>query len=315
VLDRRLAGFADVNRETALMFGARHAQVGVLSSPASSDAKANNFAVIFINAGLIHHVGPNRLHVRLARALAAAGVASLRLDLSGVGDSPPRADHLSIYELVRREPGEAMDALAERGFRRFVLVGLCSGAYSAFHVACDDARVAAAVMIHPEDLSLDGTTAGTDLSAAWSRRYWTNSVFRPRAWLNLLSGRVNYRRLLETVARRFKAPSEVSTGLGRGGLRSRMLQAMHSRNLTLLFISSSDDVSREYLDLILDSQTLRQAPTGALQRQTIDECDHLFTRLEDQRRLVDFLVPWTTALASASAASPGQRFSTTMSPK
>ena len=87
--------------ETPLLFGPAQSQVAVLNAPPSG---TNDLAVIFVNAGLIHHIGPNRLHVLLARALGRQGVASLRIDLSGVGDSAPRADHLSIYELVRREP-------------------------------------------------------------------------------------------------------------------------------------------------------------------------------------------------------------------
>jgi alpha/beta superfamily hydrolase len=276
--------------ERILAFGPQRSQVGVLTPAA--DGGTTGMAVIFINAGLIHHIGPHRLHVQAARALSGRGVASLRIDLSGIGDSAARADHLPIHELVRQEPIEAMDALAAEGFTRFALVGLCSGAYSAFHVACTDPRVMAAVMINPEDLSINSSADSHDQSAAWARRYWTHSVFRPRAWLNLLSGRVNYRRLLETLARQFKGPAGSDAPGASGGLRADMLLAVRSRPLKLLFLSSVDDVSREYLDLILDGDTVSQAPEGALQRQVMDDCDHLFTRLQDQRRLVALLLDW-----------------------
>lgn len=294
----RIAERGPVSGESVLRFGPQRSQVGILNSPGDVAAGNADLAVIFINAGLIHHVGPNRLHVRLARALAAAGIASLRIDLSGIGDSPPRADHLSIYDLVRREPLEAMDGLAEHGLRRFVLVGICSGAYSAFHVACHDARVVAAVMINPEDLSLDGSNAGAEQSVAWARRYWTNSLFRPRAWLNLLSGRVNYRRLLSTLSSQFKSSAAAQGTPPRSALQSDMLQAMLSRRLALLFLSSGDDVSREYVSLLLEDGNLSQAPVGALHREVLEECDHLFTRIEDQRRLVELLVSWTTKLST-----------------
>ena len=35
-------------------------------------------AVIFLNAGVLHRVGPHRLHVTLARRLAARGLPALR---------------------------------------------------------------------------------------------------------------------------------------------------------------------------------------------------------------------------------------------
>ncbi len=281
-------------REMPLRFGPTRSLVGMLNTPA--DPAPGQLAAIFINAGMIHHIGPNRLHVQLARALAAVGVASLRFDFSGMGDSPHRVDQLSIYDIVRREPVEAMDALAQHGFERFVLVGMCSGAYSAFHAACDDTRVAAAIMINPEDLAIEATGESAVQSAAWARRYWSNSLFRPRAWLNLLSGRVNYRRLVETLARQFKASP--GAGAGHASLQARMLQAVQARPLALLFLSSQTDVSVEYLDLVLDRETLAQAPDNAIERRTLADCDHLFTRLEDQRRLREFVVPWIASAAT-----------------
>jgi pimeloyl-ACP methyl ester carboxylesterase len=255
-------------------------------------------AVIFINAGLIHHVGPHRLHVRLAHGLAAHGIASLRLDLSGIGDSPPRTDHLPIHDLVRREPADAITALSGLGLRRFVLIGLCSGAYSAFHVACDDERVTAAVMINPESL----TGAADDQSAAWVHRYWSRSALRPRAWMNLITGKSNYRRMLQTLAGaaarlwRTSPPDGAAPADPQAALRARVVELLGSRPLRLLFVSSEHDVSREYLDLLFDRFTLAQLPANSLQRHTQVDSDHLFTREVDQRGLVKTLIDWLTGI-------------------
>ncbi|CAN5304297.1 hypothetical protein BH11PSE10_BH11PSE10_06130 [soil metagenome] len=292
-------------REKPILFGPTRSLVGILNAPEKpSTALGGEFAVIFINAGLTHHIGPNRLHVQLARALEAVGIASLRFDLSGLGDSPYRRDQLPIYALVRREPCEAMDELTRRGFRRFVLIGMCSGAYSAFHVGCDDERVAAAVMINPEDLSIGESGEAGDQSAAWARRYWSNSLLRPRAWLNLLSGRVNYRRLIETLTRQLKSTGRSGANHARSQLKAGILQAVQARPLTLFFVNSQNDVSVEYIDLVLDAETVSLAPQGALQRQVIGDCDHLFTRLEDQQRLRDLLIPWLAALARETPRTP-----------
>ena len=63
---------------------------GVLSEPENGiDPSAPT--VVFLNVGLIGHQGPGRLWVEQARACAAAGaVRCLRVDLSGIGDSPAR---------------------------------------------------------------------------------------------------------------------------------------------------------------------------------------------------------------------------------
>ena len=44
--------------------------------------------MLFVNAGPQRRTGPNRMWVEAARRWAAAGVPSLRIDLSGIGDSP-----------------------------------------------------------------------------------------------------------------------------------------------------------------------------------------------------------------------------------
>lgn len=277
-------------REQVLSFGPQGTQRGVLCMPTTSPA--GGVAVLFINAGLIHHVGPNRLHVQLARALATAGLASLRLDLSGLGDSGVRGDNLPIFDLVRREPVEAMDALAAHGYVRFALVGLCSGAYSAFHVACAEPRVAAAVMINPEDLRVGGSPG----AQAWARRYWTRSLLRPRAWLNLLTGRSDVGRLWATL--RSQIGRRSATAAPPGGLDPVLAElrgAVQSRPLQLLFLTSEDDVSTEYLVAMLGGKALQGLPADAVEHRVVPQCEHLFTRLQDQRRLQQLLLPWLRA--------------------
>lgn len=278
-------------QEEVLTFGAQATQRGVLCLPPGGSADGAP-VVLLINAGLIHHVGPNRMHVQWARALAAVGLASLRLDLSGIGDSGVRGDNLPIFDLVRREPVEAMDALAARGHDRFALVGLCSGAYSAFHVACAEPRVAAAVMINPEDLLVGGSPG----AAAWARRYWTQSIFRPRAWLNLLSGRSDVGRLWATLRKQWsRRGATAPEGAGPDPVLAELRTAVQARPLQLLFVTSADDVSTQYIGALLGGQALQGVPPAAVSHQVLPQCDHLFTRLQDQRRLHDLLLPWLRA--------------------
>src|SRR5574339_577479 len=104
-----------------MTFGERRQLVGTVSLPDRVDR--DPIAVLLPNTGLEHRVGPNRLHVYLARALADAGFPTVRLDLSGMGDSTSSdtADPL-------RDLGAAMDALESQGIAgRFAALGLCSG--------------------------------------------------------------------------------------------------------------------------------------------------------------------------------------------
>ncbi len=82
-------------RERAVVFGDPPDLVGVLTEP---DGVCRDRGVIILNAGIIHRVGPNRLHVRMARALASLGFPVLRFDFSGQGDSGRRVDGPSYQE-------------------------------------------------------------------------------------------------------------------------------------------------------------------------------------------------------------------------
>ena len=89
--------------EQALSLGPNHSIVGILTSPPRGVAR-KGIAVLLLNAGLIHHVGPNRLYVRLARVLASMGFSTVRFDFSGIGDSCIRVDNMPVIAIVVREP-------------------------------------------------------------------------------------------------------------------------------------------------------------------------------------------------------------------
>lgn len=127
--------------------------VGILTEPADGP-RADGVAVL-LNAGAIRHIGPNRMWVEAARRWAAQGVPSLRLDVEGVGDAgggtSPYADDADLYiPGLTRQVLVALDALQARGLPpRFLLAGVCSGAYWSLHAALADERVRTAVLLNP----------------------------------------------------------------------------------------------------------------------------------------------------------------------
>ena len=135
-------------RERPHQFGAHGNLFGVLSEPDPALARPGAPAVLFSNTGIHHHVGPNRIWVELARALAARGLSALRFDLSGLGDSGARPGQEGERERAILDFRDAMDLVAKRrGASSFVLVGLCSGADAVHAAALADPRVAGAVYV------------------------------------------------------------------------------------------------------------------------------------------------------------------------
>jgi pimeloyl-ACP methyl ester carboxylesterase len=96
---------------------------------------------VFINVAQQHHVGPARLWVELARQWAAVGIPSLRLDLSGLGDSPGRRP--GNFRWIPGKPESFDDVVDAVCYvtpddpSNVVLVGLCSSAYQAIESAME----------------------------------------------------------------------------------------------------------------------------------------------------------------------------------
>jgi alpha-beta hydrolase superfamily lysophospholipase len=131
---------------------------GILAEPGPAVPRSD-YCLLYLNAGGVRHTGPNRMWVESARRWAAQGVASLRLDLQGIGESEggEYLDVPSLYlERLVDQIEIAIDSLRRRaGMKRFVAIGLCSGACWAFHAAIRNPHVRAAILLNPSLLSWD----------------------------------------------------------------------------------------------------------------------------------------------------------------
>jgi hypothetical protein len=135
--------------EEPLQFGEGGRLVGVLTLPSVPPRNEELPVFVFLSAGLLHRVGPYRLHVRLGRELAQMGFSSLRVDLAGTGDSPPRPG-LTNQQSVAADFEEILGVLDSRlGRLPLVLGGLCSAADNAITLALKEPRVVGAFLLDP----------------------------------------------------------------------------------------------------------------------------------------------------------------------
>jgi alpha-beta hydrolase superfamily lysophospholipase len=132
---------------------------GILAEPLSGTP--SSLCAVFLNAGAVRRIGPNRMWVEAARRWAARGIPSLRLDVEGIGEADGDAgmykDVGAFYRPeVRAQVVEALNALEARGLGpRFVLIGLCAGAYWAFRVTLEDPRIGAVALFNARALVWD----------------------------------------------------------------------------------------------------------------------------------------------------------------
>ncbi|TWU60839.1 Alpha/beta hydrolase family protein [Rubripirellula tenax] len=169
-----------MKRETnqAVVFGEYEHLLGVWR--VAAEPTLSSVAAIMVTPGMLHHVGPNRLHVDLAESLSSLGIASLRFDLSGIGESLGVGVGGRSIDRAADEIRQAINWIEEHaGITQFVLFGLCSGADDSIHAALRDQRVVGVV-------AMDGCGYPT-LLYHWYRftRHFLPRVLRLDKWRTL----------------------------------------------------------------------------------------------------------------------------------
>jgi dienelactone hydrolase len=172
---------------------------GVLTLPEEDLGADARPCAVFLNAGAARRIGPSRMWVEAARRWAARGIPSLRLDSVGIGESDgpptPYPEDGTLYDpSFVTDVTAALDELQRRGVgNRFLLVGLCAGAYWSLYAGLDDPRVDGMALLNLVAIVWDDALpASRDLRRALTSRSWSRvrrniTRERVRAILTLLA--------------------------------------------------------------------------------------------------------------------------------
>lgn len=267
--------------------------------------------LVLLNGGAAYRIGPGRMNVEAARRLATQGFRTIRLDLSGLGDSVTGEtvpDNDSYASTAFRDVAMTIEWIQERfGVAEVVVMGLCSGAYMAFQSAAQlpHRALVESILINPLTYFwCDGMTLETAATRELIREhYYLSSAFQPAKWWKLITGqskiglggaaRMVARRLLPKRRTRTPRPSPtgadgfghpVSEDLGRDLKRATRSE----RHLAMIFATSDPGYS------ILTAQAGRQArrlqSAGQLDVSFVDDADHTFSRRAARERLIETLV-------------------------
>ncbi len=302
-----------VIRETACRLSQSPDLFGILSEP--HDARADDLpTIVLLNAGAAYRIGPGRMTVEMARTVSAQGFRCLRLDLCGLGDSVPdeiAAENDSYAATAFRDIEIALQFLRDRtGSRRFVLLGLCSGAYAAFQSAAQltDPDLIESILINPLTYFWrDGMTIETAPTRELiCQHYYLGSALQPGKWLKLLSGRshIGVRGALQLVAQRLglarssraQATADADCSIHRIGapcvshpatedLSADLRQVVAwQRHLSMFFATT--DPGYRILTHHAGQQARRMARSGQLNLSFIDNADHTFSRSAARQNLI-----------------------------
>lgn len=257
--------------------------------------------LVFLNAGMVRNIGPNRMFVQLARAWTQEGYRVLRFDFSGVGDSQSRTSqgiNTSYSQTVSEELEAAIRFLQQRGASEIRLVGLCSGAYHAFRGVVAGLPVHSAIMINP--LAFDQQ----DLGGGYDKSFTTyevldlftkfkNQIQTRTFWSKLRRGQLDIFTLRKLISRRLKfAIDQLFNSLYRNlGMKHKSDTVQDLRNtlsngVSLDFLFSESDPGFE----LLSKRTGRALPELQQDRNfrvyRIPNADHTFTNIGARSRLL-----------------------------
>lgn len=296
--------------EEAVLLGKSRSLVGIITAPDKLFHARQRPAVLLLNAGLVHRVGPHNLYVYLARRLAEKGYLVVRFDFSGLGDSPVRHDKIPYVETRVLETREVMDSIAQqKGIEQFCLMGLSSGAVASFQTSLQDSRVAGAVLLNAH---------GFDQSGEWSNhvdklstmRIYKANLFKLESWVKVISGKTDYRRLQQALWYRLKRSFTGSARITHvaSHLVDDLKLFLHSNVRTLLLFSIKDR-SIENFDSIL-GEGWRKELDSTVTLVEIPEANHTFAGALHQEQVLDVVEEWMTGFCPAAAEAVERRTGT-----
>jgi pimeloyl-ACP methyl ester carboxylesterase len=289
-------------RERPLAFGAGGSLFGILAEPRDAWAQERRLetAILMLNVGGNYRIGPNRLHVKIGRFLAAAGYRTLRFDLAGIGDSAGGVpfDGRKLYARdAAPDVQAAIDALAARGCKNFWLVGICSGSFVAFQTALADRRVTGQILMNSrllewcEDWQEAGPWRDFVQSGYKSTDFYRRALLQPQVYRRMLRGEID----VTGIARRIGSVLQAHLKRALGGLLRRApgqesvlakFKRLSARGTDTLLIVSAVDDGRDYLEFHLGARGSRMRGHPNFRMLVIEGSDHTFSSAASQKTLL-----------------------------
>jgi len=297
-------------REKGWLFGNSNELYGVLCRPTG---QAQRPVFVLLNAGYDHHGGWARSTVETARRLAGHGFPSFRFDMSNVGDSRarPEAPEEVLYTDTQIQDARTAIDFVQSHFPAapIVLVGRCSGAYTALHVtACDD-RVRVAFLVNQLVLiwDTDNDIAELNRSAPRPLDEYRDRVLSFKLLSRLMRGDVDVAGALRGLAGRFAEQAErhLLAKFRPGSKLSRfkadfraLYRKISAREVQLHFICSEKDQSLRELDYYLGLKKLSGGTYRNASLHLIANADHNLTPRAARQLLASTLIAETEKMVA-----------------
>jgi len=220
--------------------------------------------VLILVGGPQYRAGSHRQFALLARQLAVNGIAAMRFDYRGMGDSEGEPQ---TFETVNEDIRAAINTFFERvpSVRRVVIWGLCDAAASALYYAHTDTRVSRLILLNP----WVHTVAGG--ARAQLKYYYLARLTQRSFWTKLLTGKVkmgqsvgDLKKSAQSVANSKNDNKPGDPRHGSTGYIERMLNGLQKfQGETLLVLSGNDMVAQEFITLMQRDKSWKKTCASA----------------------------------------------------
>jgi uncharacterized protein len=296
--------------------------IGVIAKPFDHQLKTG---VLIVVGGPQYRAGSHRQFTLLARDLACDGIASLRFDYRGMGDSEGAA---RTFEAVDDDIAAAIDVLFLHvpALTSVIIWGLCDAASAALIYAHRDRRVSGLILLNPWSHS--------DESGARARleHYYLRRLIQPSLWVKLVSGKFRLRasardlvdsaravigsfqstrtdpeRLISSVSVD-QQPLEDAVRAAVPDFISRMLNGLRHFKGNIFFILSGNDLTAaEFISLIERHRGWRNAcQHKRISREYIVQANHTFSTREWRDQVTTLTIRVARSCMEEHASSKGK---------
>lgn len=301
-------------KETALRFG--DGLFGVLTTPTKLESQKP--AVLLLNTGANHHVGPHRSHVTLARSWAAQGLSVLRFDISGLGESPVRSggrDNDVFPTHALSDIRAAIGVLHEQGLERVAVVGVCSGGVHALQAAQRGLRFVNIIAVNPwlhhapeAAAQVDPILTKMDIDEV-RRNLWSASK-----WSRFFRGKIRYRHVMRVVTNYVRLlvdtllPPTVRAANVHDPLQKRndYLALLTASGVRTHVVFSRGDPSHTYFEQIVGEALGQLEKSPGFTLEVIERCDHDFATYRLQALFASLLTRELTRHTEPRAHAPSR---------
>ena len=292
-------------QETRHVLGCSRNLAAVLTRPAPAVATQTSATsvIVVLNAGRTPSNGLGSQTLHLARTWAGLGLATLRVDLPGIGDSPasslkPSSDASNLFgDEQRRDLGQVVDWLRAQGLSDVSFLGIGSGAYQSFHTALEDARLDKVFLVNLPCFKWGATDVLR--MASWTRSRASAMLKRLRASerADVTPDAATLAEIALPLADKFAAGSAsalrrlatLSGATAAGNDVDRMFRELSDRGTQTVLIYTAGDASIAELDRWMGADGGRACALPHVERHIIETGDELLSSKKARQTLGDLI--------------------------